>query len=117
MYDAHLSKWLSVGWPLEQFLIIKFEDLFEERGASNVYGRILDFVGLQAHNLSSTTPSNRRSVVPYEVLPYAYDDMVEVVRDDVKARPKDGWVGASAGPTSGRRSARNVSATAFVGWI
>ena len=48
-----------------------------------MYGRILDFVGLQAHNLSSTTPSNRRSIVPYEVLPDAYDDMVEVVRDDV----------------------------------
>ena len=83
LYDAHLSKWLEAGWPLEQFLIIRFEDLFEDDGASHVYGRILDFVGLQAHNLSSTTPSNRRSIVPYEVLPDAYDDMVEVVRDDV----------------------------------
>ena len=83
LYDAHLEKWLDAGWPLQQFLIIKFEDLFEDHGAENVYGRILDFVGLQAHNLSSTTPSNRRSTVPYEVLPDAYDDMVEVVRDDV----------------------------------
>ena len=83
LYDAHLEKWLDAGWPLQQFLIIKFEDLFEDHGAENVYGRILDFVGLQAHNLSSTTPSNRRSTVPYEVLPDAYDDMVDIVKDDV----------------------------------
>ena len=86
LYDAHLEKWLDLGWPLQQFLIIKFEDpsrimAWKMRGH-------LDFVGLQAHNLSSTTPSNRRSTVPYEVLPDAYDDMVDIVKDDVASLEK-----------------------------
>lgn len=88
LYDSHLQRWLAAGWSLESFLVIRFEDLFQDKGAERVYGSILNFVGLDAHNLSSTAPSNRRSIAPYEVLPDAYDMMMDVVKDDVAALEK-----------------------------
>ena len=87
-YAAHLRSWLAAGWRLDEFHIVRFEDLLEPGGLPKVYAGVLDFLGLDvgpAANLSSAeaAPSNRRSVAPYNVSTDAYRAMVAAARDDV----------------------------------
>ena len=86
-YHAHLSSWLDNGWALDEFHVVRFEDLFERDGLATLYAGILAFLDLDvapARNLSKaeSKPSNRRSVAPYNVSAANYENMVAAVADD-----------------------------------
>ena len=86
-YHAHLASWLDNGWALDEFHVVRFEDLFERDGLATLYAGILKFLDLDvapARNLSKaeSKPSNRRSVAPYNVSAANYDAMVAAVADD-----------------------------------
>ena len=86
-YHAHLASWLDNGWVLDEFHVVRFEDLFERDGLATLYAGILEFLDLDvapARNLSKaeSKPSNRRSVAPYNVSAANYDAMVAAVADD-----------------------------------
>ena len=86
-YHAHLASWLDNGWVLDEFHVVRFEDLFERDGLATLYAGILKFLDLDvapARNLSKaeSKPSNRRSVAPYNVSAANYENMVAAVADD-----------------------------------
>jgi len=90
-YHEHLRAWLASGWSLDDFHVVRFEDLFLRDGLATVYSGILDFLGLDgapARNLTEaeTRPSNRRSVRPYNISTDAYRAMVAAVDDDARPR-------------------------------
>ena len=87
-YATHLRSWLGAGWDLDDFHVVRFEDLLEPGGLERVYVGVLGFLGLPtapARNLTAaeSRPANRRSVAPYNVSADAYRALVAAVEDDV----------------------------------
>lgn len=50
LYLPFLEKWMSI-FPREQFLIIRSEDFYQN--PSQVFNRVLDFLGLPSYELSN----------------------------------------------------------------